>query len=167
MIIFVWAEDENRGIGIDGHLPWHLPADLHHFKEKTMGHPILMGRRTFASLPHLLPRRKHLVLSHNLELKKKYRNNSKIKIFSSLSELQKFLQAHKDKKIYVIGGVSIFKALTDQVDILEKTEIFHHFKVDTYMTDLDYNKFKLVKKEEHEADKKNPYPYTFLTYKRR
>lgn len=167
MIVFVWAEDEEHGIGIDGHLPWHLPADLHHFKEKTMDHPILMGRRTFASLPHLLPGREHLVLSHDLELKKKYRNNSKVKIFSSLSELQKFLQAHKDKKICAIGGVSIFKALTDQVDILEKTEIFHHFKVDTYMADLDYNKFKLVKKEEHETDKKNPYPYTFLTYKRK
>ncbi len=167
MIIFVWAEDEEHGIGIDGHLPWHLPADLHHFKEKTMGQPILMGRRTFASLPHLLPGREHLVLSHDLELKKKYRNNSKVKIFSSLSELQKFLQAHKDKEICAIGGVSVFRALADQVDLLEKTAIHHCFKVDTYMPNLDYGKFNLVKKEEHEADKKNPYPYTFLTYKRK
>lgn len=167
MIIFVWAEDENRGIGIDGHLPWHLPADLHHFKEKTMGHPILMGRRTFASLPHLLPGRKHLVLSHDQELQKQYQDNDKVEIFSSLVELQKFLQAYKEEKICAIGGVSVFRALADQVDLLEKTAIHHRFKVDTYMPGLDYKKFKLVKKEEHTADKKNPYPYTFLTYKRK
>ena len=47
MITFVWAEDENGAIGLNGHLPWHLPADLHHFKDKTMGHPMLMGRKTF------------------------------------------------------------------------------------------------------------------------
>lgn len=166
MIIFVWAEEEKGGIGINGHLPWHLPADLHHFKEKTLGHPILMGRRTFASLPHLLPGRQHLVLTHDQELKKKYQDNPKVKIFTSLVELNKFLVFHQKDEICAIGGVSVFKALAGQVDILEKTKIHHRFKVDTYMPSLDYEKFKLVKKEEHRADKKNPYPYTFLTYRR-
>lgn len=167
MIVFVWAEDEKHGIGLNGCLPWHLPADLHHFQKKTMGHPILMGRRTFNSLPHLLPGRQHLVLSRDQRLKEKYRDSEKVQIFSSLPDLQKFLQVHRQEKICVIGGASVFKALADQADVLEKTAIHHRFRVDTYMPPLAYEKFELLKQEDHEADNKNPYPYSFLTYQRR
>ena len=85
MLSFVWAEDQQHGIGIDGHLPWNLPADLKHFKEKTIGHPIIMGRKTFASLPHPLPERKHIVLTHRQELKQKYAGNEQVKIVSTFS----------------------------------------------------------------------------------
>lgn len=167
MIIFVWAEDEQGGIGFRGHLPWHLPADLHHFKEKTRTHPILMGRKTFASLPHLLPGRKHLVLTHDLNLSKKYQNSSKVKIFTSLKEVQAYLTGHEKEEICVIGGASIFGLFSKQVAVLEETKIHHRFQVDTYMPALDYDAFKLVKKEDHEADGHNRYPYTFLTYRRK
>ena len=66
MLTFVWAEDEAHQIGYQGKLPWHLPADLRHFKKFTWGHPMVMGRRTFASLPELLPGRPHIVLTRDL-----------------------------------------------------------------------------------------------------
>lgn len=65
MIRFIWAEDEDGRIGYQGALPWHLPADLKHFKELTSNHIIVMGRKTFDSFPGLLPKRKHIILSTN------------------------------------------------------------------------------------------------------
>ncbi|EEJ72258.1 dihydrofolate reductase [Lactobacillus ultunensis] len=167
MIEYVWAEDKKHQIGVDGHLPWHLPADLKHFKEETINHPIIMGRKTFASLPRLLPKRKHIVLTHNEDLKKKYQTNDQVIILASLEELNQYLQNHRSEKICAIGGVSIFKALIDQVDILAKTEIDGVFSADTVMPEIDYDKFKLIKKEAHPADEKNKFPYTFLTYVRK
>lgn len=167
MITFVWAEDENHGIGQKGHLPWHLPADLHHFKEKTMGHPLLMGRKTFASLPHLLPGRKHLVLTHDHSLKEKFANDSRVQFFYSWPQLDVYLKKHHEQDICVIGGRSIFSGLMKQVDVLEKTQIHHSFAVDVYMCPLDYDDFTLTKKEEHLADEKNKYNYDFLTYRRK
>ncbi|WP_308556655.1 dihydrofolate reductase [uncultured Lactobacillus sp.] len=167
MIEYVWAEDKEKNIGLDGHLPWHLPADLKHFKEKTMNHPILMGRKTFTSLPKLLPGRQHIVLTRNKELKDKWQDNKQVEILTSLEEMNAYLAEHQDEKICAIGGVSIFKALIDQVDVLEKTEIDGAFKADTTMPEIDYSQFELVNKEHHDADSKNKYPYTFLTYVRK
>lgn len=167
MITFVWAEDLNHGIGYQVNLPWHLPADMKHFKEKTSGHPILMGRKTFNSLPGLLPKRKHLILTHDQEFKKKYADNDQVLVFTSSDELRSYLAEHKKDDIKAIGGVSIFNLLKNQVDVLEKTVIHHGFKVDTYMPELDYNKFELIKKEKHAADEKNKYAYDFLTFKRK
>ena len=166
MIEYVWAEDQKHQIGLNGHLPWHLPADMHHFKEETMGHPIIMGRKTFMSFPKLLPGRKHIVLTHDQTLKEKYQDNDQVVIVSSVAELNKYLDKHQDEKLCAIGGVSIFKILLDQVDVLEKTEIEATFKADTVMPEIEYDQFKLVKKEHHDADEKNKYPYTYLTYQR-
>lgn len=167
MIEYVWAEDEKHQIGLKGHLPWHLPADLRHFKEKTVGHPIIMGRKTFMSLPKLLPQRKHIVLTSSQELKQKYRHNKQVVILSSLAELNDYIQKHKQEKMCVIGGASIFKALIDQVDILEKTAIEAVFEADIRMPAINYDQFVLLNKEHHVADSKNKYPYTFLTYQRK
>ena len=80
MISFVWSEDQKHQIGYKGHLPWRLPADLAHFKKVTMGHPMVMGKKTFDSFPGLLPGRKHVVLTHDTTLKEKYKDNSQVKI---------------------------------------------------------------------------------------
>lgn len=167
MITFVWAEDENHGIGKNGHLPWHLPADLKHFKEKTINHSLLMGRKTFTSLPHLLPGRVHLVLTHDRSLKEEYSDNPKVKFFYSWTELNSYLDKNKDQNICAIGGRSIFAGLINKVDVLEKTEIHYSFSVDVYMCPIDYDQFELVKKESHSASDKNKYNYDFLTYRRK
>lgn len=167
MIKYVWAEDLNGGIGYENHLPWRMPADLHHFKEETIGHPILMGRKTFESLPKILPGRKHYVLTHDQNFAKKYRDNDDVEVLLSTEAMLKCLAEHQDELICAIGGVSIFAELIDQVDILERTIIDGKFTVDTYMPKINYVQFELVKKEAHDADKKNPYAYTYLTYHRK
>lgn len=167
MLTYVWAEDENHAIGYQGHLPWHLPADLKHFKEKTMGHPILMGRKTFESLPKVLPGRQHLVLTHQEAFKEKYQSNPQVTVFLSLEQMQAYLDQHQDEEIDVIGGCSLFSLLKDQVDVLEKTEIYHSFKADTYMAEIPYKKFELVSKKVYDQEKCNLFKYAFLTYRRR
>lgn len=167
MIEYVWAEDQKHQIGLDGHLPWHLPADLKHFKEKTIGHPIIMGKKTFMSLPSLLPERLHIVLTHDQSLKNKYQNNQQVIIVNSIVELNDYINKHADEKLCAIGGVSIFKALMDQVEILEKTEIEATFKADTVMPIIDYDKFDLIIRTHHDPDSKNKYAYNFLTYQRK
>lgn len=167
MIKYVWAEDRQHNIGLAGHLPWHLPADLKHFKEKTMGHPMIMGRRTFASLPHLLPGRVHVVLTHDPEFKNKYQDNEQVIVLNSLAELDQYVKQHQAETLCAIGGVSIFKALLNQVDILEKTEIDNVFAADVKMPAINYENFELIAQEEHLPDSKNNYAYTFLTYQRK
>jgi len=167
MIIFVWAEDQKHQIGIDGHLPWKLPADLHHFKEITYGHPIIMGRKTFMSLPHLLSGRKHIVLTTSLTLKNKYRDNKQVLIINSVRDLRDWIKKHKKQNLCVIGGNSVFSALKNQVDRLEKTEIKATFNANVVMTKINYDDFILVKKESHQPDNLNQYPYDFLTYLRK
>ena len=167
MITFVWAEDEKHQIGLDGHLPWKLPADLHHFKKITYGHPIVMGRRTFMSLPHILPGRKHIVLTTSQKLKNKFFADQRVLIISTLTELQRWIDQHKNLEICVIGGNSVFDSLKNQVDCLEKTEIKATFTADVTMTKLNYSHFKIVKREFHQPDNLNFYPYEFLTYMRK
>ena len=167
MITFVWAEDEKHQIGIDGYLPWRLPADLHHFKKITCGHPIIMGRKTFMSLPHILPGRKHIVLTISQELKNKFHADQRVLIIPTISELQSWIDRHKNLEICVIGGNSVFSALKKQVDCLEKTEIKATFTADVTMTKLNYGDFKIVKREFHQPDNLNSYPYEFLTYMRK
>ena len=167
MITFVWAEDEKHQIGLDGHLPWKLPADLHHFKKITYGHPIVMGRRTFMSLPHILPGRKHIVLTTSQKLKNKFLADQRVLIISTLTELQRWIDQHKNLEICVIGGNSVFDSLKNQVDCLEKTEIKATFTADVTMTKLNYGDFKIVKREFHQPDDSNSYPYEFLTYMRK
>lgn len=111
MTTFVWAEDQNHQIGIDGHLPWNLPADLQHFKKLTLGHPLVMGRKTFMSLPQVLTSRIHVVLTTKQELVAKYEYNPQVIMLTSLSELNDWLKGHQKEHIYVIGGKSVFAAL--------------------------------------------------------
>lgn len=167
MITFVWAEDEKQQIGLKGHLPWHLPADLKHFKEVTTGHPIVMGRKTFASLPQLLPDRQHIVLSKNQDLANKFFKNKQVLVLSSITKLNQWIDEHQDQKICVIGGISVFQALASRATYLEKTEIKATFDGDTVMPPIDYSQFKLIKKISHQPDYQNKFSYDFLTYQRK
>lgn len=166
MLTFIWAEDENQGIGYQGALPWHLPADLKHFQKLTWGQTILMGRKTFISLKKPLPSRYHLVLTHSNSLRKKYQDNKQVQIFSNLANLEKYLEQHGQQNIFVIGGASIFSLFSKRVDRLEKTKIHHVFTTDTFMPELPYQDFILNKEVTHPANKLNPYAFDFLTFNR-
>ena len=167
MLTYIWAEDENHGIGLNNSLPWRLPGDLAHFKNKTMGHPILMGRKTFDSLPKVLPGRHHLVLTHDHDFKKRYAGNDQVTVFLSLDKLNQYIADHQNEDIKVIGGRAIFDLFSDRVDILEVTKIHHVFKANIFMPQLDYEKFMLVKQVANYADSSNQWNYDFLTYQRK
>lgn len=166
MLTFIWAEDEAHHIGYQGKLPWHMPADLKHFKQLTIGRPIIMGKNTFDSFPNLLPQRLHVVLTHHLAAFDKY-DDKQVMAFSNLKDLKKWLADHRGLNLCVIGGKSLFSNLIDQADILEQTIIHHRFLGDVKMPAIDYSQFRLIKKEDHLADDKNKYAYSFLTYQRK
>lgn len=167
MIRFIWAEDEDGHIGYQGILPWHLPADLKHFKDLTSNHIIVMGRRTFESFPGLLPKRQHIILSTSPTLQRKYQNNAHVKIFSQLKELKNWIKDHSEQTIDIIGGARVFEEFMDEVDMLEKTKIHHVFKGDTLMPKINYEDFEPINTKAHQADEKNKLAYDFLEYKRK
>ena len=167
MISFVWAEDQKHQIGYKGHIPWRLPADLAHFKKVTMGHPMVMGKKTFDSFPGLLPGRKHVVLTHDTTLKEKYKDNSQVKILNSIDELTSWLDENQSQEVSVIGGAMLFKLFLNKVDKLYKTEILSEFDGDTVMPTINYDEFKLISQKIGKVDEKNIYPYIFLEYERK
>jgi Dihydrofolate reductase len=161
MISFVWAEDKNHVIGVDGHLPWKLPNDMKRFKDVTTNHPIVMGRKTFESFPNgPLPKRLNIVISRNPN----YQVPEGVVLISNREQLKDFVKP--DDEVMVIGGAGIFRMFEDIVDRLYLTRINHEFVGDTKMVDLDYRQFKLIEKKEGIMDKENVYPYTFETYQK-
>ncbi|WP_125767919.1 dihydrofolate reductase [Companilactobacillus furfuricola] len=161
MIGFVWAEDSNQNIGINGHLPWNLPNDMKRFKDLTTNNVIVMGRKTYESFPNgPLPNRLNIVISRD----KNYPVQQPAILINDKKQL--FDHVDPDDKIMVIGGSTIFKLFKDDVDTLYVTKIHHDFSGDTKMTPLNYDDFKLIEKKEGIVDEKNIYPYTFETYQR-
>ncbi len=157
----VVAVDEHNAIGHDGDLLCHLPNDLKHFKKVTSGHTVIMGRRTFESLPKgALPDRKNIVISSSPA-----HNFPNCVICKNWDEV--FAETANETS-FIIGGGMIYKQAIEWVDTLYLTRIHHKFKdADTFFPAIDNNKWLLVDEEDNEADEKHAYPYTFLTYKRK
>jgi dihydrofolate reductase len=155
----VVVTDLNNAIGKDNKLLCHLPADLKFFKSVTMGHPIIMGRKTFESIGRLLPGRRNIIISRNKDLK-----IEGAEVYTSFDEAMKTV---KDEKASVIGGEEIFKLSWPYLTEIYRTLIKHEFEgADTFFPEIKFADFDLVWEEEHLADEKNPYDYTFQKYKR-
>ncbi|HYK74336.1 MAG TPA: dihydrofolate reductase [Pseudoneobacillus sp.] len=161
MISFVWAMDENRVIGKNNQLPWHLPEDLKFFKRVTMGHPVAMGRKTHESIGRLLPGRENIVITRNKEFQ-----CEGCTMLYSLDDFKAYC-GKKDEEVFVIGGAEIFRELLSVVDRLYLTMIYEKFEGDTYFPEFSLEDFELVSKEKGIRDEKNPYNYEFLIYHRR
>ena len=136
-ITMVVACADNGVIGRDGTMPWHLPADLRHFKSVTMGTAMIMGRRTFDSLPGLL--------AHDVE---------------------SALALAGDMPVSVIGGAEIFALFLDRADAVELTEVHGDFAGDTFLPRFDPARWREVSLEDHEAEGALP-AYTFIRIERR
>jgi dihydrofolate reductase len=161
MISFIWAMDENRVIGKNNQLPWHLPEDLKFFKKVTMGHPVAMGRKTFESIGRLLPGRENIIITRNRE----YLCEGCTVIYS-VEEFLNYCQK-KDDEVFVIGGAEIFRELIPVVDRLYLTMIHDQFEGDTFFPEISFEDFELVLQEKGTRDEKNPYDYEFLIYHKR
>ncbi len=160
MIVIIVAASENNIIGKDNDLLWHLPKDFKRFKALTTGHPIIMGRKTFQSLPGILPNRKHIVVTRN----KNYSKEGVIVVAS----LEKAIAVAKkeSEKIYIIGGGEIYKQSMEVADIIELTRVHADIKGDTCFPEIDMDSWKLSKSEKVAKDQKHKYDFTFLTYHR-
>jgi dihydrofolate reductase len=155
----VVATDLNNGIGIHNKLPWHMPADLKFFKTVTMGSPIIMGRKTYESIGRLLPGRRNVIITRNPNYKVEG-----AEVYGSIEEA--IDHCKNEEKVFIIGGAEIFNKSMDHMNEIYRTLVKHEFEVDTFFSGIDENKFKKTWSEEHTADEKNKYDYTFEKYER-
>lgn len=152
MIYFVYAQDLQGGIGFQGNLPWHLPNDLKFFKATTMGHTMLMGRKTFEAMDcRLLPGRKTIVMTQQANY------GQDIAGLQVLHTVPEILALAESEDIYIIGGAQIFDLFWDQVDVIYRTVIEATFTCDTHVKNLDRKLWRLVKIEVYEKSPTNPY----------
>ncbi|MEK3886105.1 dihydrofolate reductase [Bacillus sp. FSL K6-3431] len=161
MISFLWAEDENGLIGKENDLPWRLPADLKYFKETTMGHTIVMGRKTFESIGRPLPGRTNIILTRDSDYKQEG-----CLVFHSKNELLQWADENS-YEVFITGGSEIFKLFIDEVDQLYVTKIHATFEGDTYFPKLAWQEWTIVSNNKGLKDEKNPYDYYFQKYKKK
>jgi dihydrofolate reductase len=154
-ISIIVATDSNNLIGNNNQLPWHLPADLKHFKNITTGHTIIMGRKTYDSIGKALPNRKNIVITRN--------TNYTLPDAEVVNSLQEALQNRVGEgEVFIIGGSQIFNEALPLTNKLYLTIIHHTFHGDTWLPKLDLSKWKLLKKEFFQPDEKNIYSYSFI-----
>ncbi|GAA4021496.1 dihydrofolate reductase [Sphingomonas swuensis] len=158
MIQLVVARARNGVIGRDGKLPWHLPADLKRFKALTLGSAMVMGRKTFDSLPGLLPRRRHIVITRSPEWRAEG-----AEVVHSLPDA---LAAAAPDPVSIIGGAEIFVLAVHFADRIELTEVLADVEGDTTMPDpRDSGAWRETFREEHPAEDSRP-PFAFVTLER-
>ena len=169
MISIIVAIAENYAIGKKGDLLCHMPADLKHFKEITSGQTVLMGERTFFSLPkHPLPNRRNIVLTDVPG--KTFEGAEAVYSINELMEKLKdeSLKLKEEEEAFVIGGGMVYRQMMPLADKLYITQIHHSWEdADTFFPEIDPALWEQTSAERHEADDKNPYAYTFCTYNRR
>lgn len=157
-IVFVLARARNGVIGRDGGLPWHLPADFKHFKATTLGAPMLMGRKTFESLPGLLPGRRHIVLTRDPDWQA-----DGAEIVRSADDA---ITTAGSDRLSVIGGAEIYALMLPYADRIELTEVDAEPAGDTAVPAFDAAAWRESAREEHPAEGDRP-GFSFVTLVRR
>ncbi|WP_430785640.1 dihydrofolate reductase [Virgibacillus flavescens] len=162
MLSFVVAIDRNRVMGLNNDLPWRLPKDLRFFKEKTTGHTMIMGRKTYDSLGGPLPNRKSVVLtSQNPSYPKE------VEVIHDIDTIKSWNEKNPEEEFMVIGGAKVFEQVLPFVDRMYITWIDESFIGDTYFPSFSEEDFYLTSKEKGEKNENNPYDYYFLQYDRK
>ena len=156
-IILIAAVSENYVLGRDNKLIWHISEDLKRFKKLTNGHAIIMGRKTFESMPAALPGRKNIILTRN----KKYHAKDAF-IAHSIHEALKLTE--DDPYPYIIGGGEIYSLFLPIADKIELTRIHKTFEGDAFFPEIDMTKWILHSSETNNSSTDQPYNYSFLTY---
>ncbi len=157
LIQLVVAYSDNRVIGKDNTLPWRLPSDLAHFKRVTLGHPIVMGRKTWESLGRALPGRPNLVISRNREFLAEG-----ARVFPSLDAA---LHACQDaQRVSVIGGEQLFRLALPLAHEIVATEVHAHIQGDTWFPPVDASQW--VETQRHPQPDENGLSFDFVTYQR-
>jgi dihydrofolate reductase len=159
LISIIVAMAENHVIGRNNELPWRLPADLQHFKTLTVGKPIIMGRKTWESLPGLLPERLHIVLTHDPE----YDAEGCLVVRSIEAAMA---AAGNAPEVMVIGGSRLYEQFLPLAHRIYLTLVHAEVEGDALFPSYDEARWEEAERESHQPDEKNPFPYTFLTLRR-
>ncbi|MFD6207975.1 dihydrofolate reductase [Peribacillus sp. NPDC060253] len=156
MISLIVAMDQNRVIGKNNQLPWHLPADLQYFKKVTMGHPIVMGRKTFESIGRVLPGRENVIVTRNQDFKAEG-----CVVLHDILQIKTYAD-NSDQEVFVIGGAEIFKEILPVTDRLYITEIHETFEGDTFFPLINEKEWDKTTSIQGTMDDKNRYAHDFI-----
>ena len=148
-LILIAAFSENRVIGYQGKIPWKIPEDLKHFRQLTLNHPIIMGRKTYESIGKPLDKRKNIVLTKDGKF-----NPSGVIVCHSLEEA---LKNCGNEETYIIGGEQIYKQAISHATRLELTKVKGNYQGDAFFPEIDYSVWHKTKEEDYSN-------YSFLTY---
>lgn len=162
MISLLFAMDRNHGIGYQNDLPWYIPEDLKYFKKVTMGHTIVMGRKTFDSIGKALPGRKNVILTRDQE----YVAPENTVVIHSIDELLKLNHKNQDEEFFVIGGAEIFKQILPWTDKLYITFIDAEYNADTFFPKINWEEWKILSSKPGEQQQEAGVAYTFSVYEK-
>ena len=158
IISIIAAIGDNRALGKDGKLPWHLPADFARFKTLTRGHTVIMGRKTYESIGRPLPERTNIVITRD----EAYTAPGCIVVHSFDDALVKAI----GDEVFVIGGAQVYAEAIPHADRLYITHVHGSFEADTFFPEITISEWKVMQKEEVPADKKNNCAATFVMYEK-
>lgn len=159
-ISLIAALARNRVIGVDNRLPWRLPADLRHFRQLTMGKPVLMGRKTFQSIGKPLPGRINIVVSQNPAFQ--------VPGVIVVDSIERGIAAAREHdELMVIGGASLYETMLPKAGRMYLTFIHEDFPGDARFVVYDENEWVETAREDHPADEANPCAYSFVTLERK
>lgn len=150
----------NRVIGIENRLPWKLPEDLAHFKALTLGHPIVMGRKTFESLGRPLPGRRNIVITRNVDY-----HPAGCEMAKSIPEA--IALCADAQEVFFIGGAELYKQVLPIVDRMYLTEVQTEAQGDAWFPEFDPSAFREISRDAHTGEKGDPLRFDFVVYERR
>ena len=157
-VTIVVAISENYAIGKNNQLLWHMPADLKHFKQITSGHTVIMGRKTYDSVGKPLPNRRNIIIT---------RQEITIPGCEVVKSVDDALElCTNEEEVFIVGGAEIYKLAMPKTARIYLTIIHHSFEADTLFPEIDYMEWKEVSREDHPADEKHKYSYSFITLER-
>lgn len=161
IISLIVAMDEKRGIGKAGNLPWRLSSDLKRFRELTMGHHLIVGRKTFDSIGKPLPGRQTIVVTRN----RIFRPGGCI-VVGSVAEALELARERGETEVFIIGGAEIYSQALDVADRVYLTQVHVEADADTFFPDLNLNEWIEKQTTYQPADDKNQYAFTFKVLER-
>ncbi|WP_039053137.1 dihydrofolate reductase [Sphingobacterium sp. T2] len=158
-ITLIVAAAENNAIGKGNRMPWHLPNDFKYFKEKTLNHSVVMGRKTFESIGKPLPERRNIVMTKNTNYL-----HEEVDVANNIDEL--LLYCRDEREIFIIGGAEIYKQTLPLAHKVLLTRVHTTVDGDAFFPELPANEWKLISAEKHEKDDRHAFDYTFEVYER-
>lgn len=165
-ISIITARSKNGVIGSNNSLPWKMPSDMRFFKQTTIGHHVLVGRKTYESFPVQLVERSVLILTTQSDYQPNYKEDQTI---NSLEEGIKIAKERNESELFIIGGGEIYKQALEKnlITNLYITEIDAIVEGDTFFPDFEEQEWKIIRKDDFSAGEKNQYDYSFVLYEKK